>query len=76
MSQRMGMDSDDEEEDDDGDEEIDYDRHVLKSRCPLNQLEAFHAVLGFPIDSRRICMQESRFLLRRVGLLWKSTTFC
>ena len=36
---------------DDNDE---HAQHGLRVRCPLNQLEAFHAVVGFPPD----CMHD------------------
>ena len=57
----MSEDSEDEIEDDSPEDEIEdnssedeIDRHGLKKRCSLNQLEAFHAVLGFPPD----CMHD------------------
>ena len=45
--------SEEEEDEDDGSSLV-KTRYGLRSRCPLNQLQSFHAVLGFPPD----CMHD------------------
>ena len=53
-SGREEVEIEDSEEDDDDPELANTNSFGLRKRCPLNQLKAFHAVLGFPPD----CMHD------------------
>jgi hypothetical protein len=69
--------SDEESEMNDEDDDEERAQYGLRFRCPLNQLEAFHAVVGFPPD----CMHDllegvvAQDLLAGIRILIKKSWF-
>ena len=52
----------DQEDSDDESEQVSESYFGLRKRCPLNQLESFHAVLGFPPDCMHDLMEGRIFI--------------